>query len=155
MNLVWNEFMDNIIGGKVEFENVFSKLADDLNKQSFTKEMLNENFTLFLNQKEYQKDIKRLFYEQMDYYNSKITVVANSSATHYIKENILKNENVWEHICFKGEEEYLKVNNFYKNKLKNSYVYLASRYFDGRVMNQFSKNLFVKDMKKFISFAYR
>ena len=42
-NLVWNEFMDNIIGGKVEFENGFSKLADDLNKQSFTKEMLNEN----------------------------------------------------------------------------------------------------------------
>lgn len=42
-NLVWNDFMDNIIGGKIEFENGDSKLAEELNKQSFTKEMLNEN----------------------------------------------------------------------------------------------------------------
>lgn len=41
--LVWNEFMDNYVKGNVEFTDGESKLAKELNKKSFTKEMLDEN----------------------------------------------------------------------------------------------------------------
>lgn len=40
-NLVWNDFMNDVIGGKIEFEDGYSALADELNKQSFTIEQLN------------------------------------------------------------------------------------------------------------------
>lgn len=40
--LAWNEFI-NQLGGPIEFENDTSELANELNKQSFSKEMLNEN----------------------------------------------------------------------------------------------------------------
>lgn len=42
-NLVWNDFMNDVIGGKIEFEDGPSPLAEELNKQSFTIEQLNEN----------------------------------------------------------------------------------------------------------------
>ena len=42
-NLVWNDFMNDVIGGKIEFEDGPSNLADELNKQSFTSEQLNSN----------------------------------------------------------------------------------------------------------------
>ncbi len=41
--LVWNDFMDNILKGPVVFKNEKSKLAEELNKQAFKKEMLSEN----------------------------------------------------------------------------------------------------------------
>ena len=41
-NLVWNELMQKL-GGNVEFEGQSSDLATDLNKQSFTKEMLSDS----------------------------------------------------------------------------------------------------------------
>lgn len=41
--LVWNDLMDNIVGGPVEFTNGSSKLADELNKQDFKANMLSEN----------------------------------------------------------------------------------------------------------------
>lgn len=40
--LAWNELIDDL-GSKIEFEDGESKLADELNNQSFTKDMLNEN----------------------------------------------------------------------------------------------------------------
>ena len=40
--LAWNEFMDNIIGGEVKFENKESNLLNELNKKNFTKDMINE-----------------------------------------------------------------------------------------------------------------
>lgn len=40
--LVWNEFMDKYVKGNVEFVDGESKLAKELNKKSFTREMLNE-----------------------------------------------------------------------------------------------------------------
>lgn len=40
--LAWNEFMDNIIGEEVKFENEESALLKELNKKAFTKDMLNE-----------------------------------------------------------------------------------------------------------------
>ncbi len=42
-NLVWNDFMDNVIKGNVEFINEESKLAQSLNKQSFKADQLSED----------------------------------------------------------------------------------------------------------------
>ena len=42
-NLVWNDFMNDVIGGKIEFEDGPSELADELNKQIFTVNELNSN----------------------------------------------------------------------------------------------------------------
>lgn len=42
-NLVWNDFMNDVIGGKIEFEDGYSELANELNKQTFTAEQLSEN----------------------------------------------------------------------------------------------------------------
>lgn len=42
-NLVWNDFMNDVIGGKIEFEDGDSALADELNRQAFTVEQLNSN----------------------------------------------------------------------------------------------------------------
>lgn len=42
-NLVWNDFMNDVIGGKIEFEDGSSSLVDELNKQSFTEDQLNPN----------------------------------------------------------------------------------------------------------------
>ena len=42
-NLVWNDFMNDVIQGKVEFEDGESELANELNKQSFTADQLSEN----------------------------------------------------------------------------------------------------------------
>lgn len=41
--LVWNDFMDNILHGPVLFKNEKSVLAEQLNKQEFTKAMLSED----------------------------------------------------------------------------------------------------------------
>lgn len=40
--LVWNEFMEQRVKGNVEFENENNNLVSELNKRSFTKEMLSE-----------------------------------------------------------------------------------------------------------------
>ena len=37
-NLVWNDLMNDVIGGKIEFEEGYSELANELNKQTFTVE---------------------------------------------------------------------------------------------------------------------
>ena len=42
-NLVWNDFMNDVIGEKIEFEDGPSELADELNKQTFTVNELNSN----------------------------------------------------------------------------------------------------------------
>lgn len=42
-NLVWNDFMNDVIGGKIEFVDGPSELADELNKQLFTVNELNPN----------------------------------------------------------------------------------------------------------------
>lgn len=41
--LVWNDFMDNILKGPVVFKNEKSAIAQQLNKQEFTKSMLSED----------------------------------------------------------------------------------------------------------------
>lgn len=41
--LVWNDLMDNVVKAPIEFTDGPSNLADELNKQEFTKEMLSDN----------------------------------------------------------------------------------------------------------------
>ena len=42
-NLVWNDFMNDVVKGKIEFEDGKSELANELNKQSFKANQLSEN----------------------------------------------------------------------------------------------------------------
>lgn len=42
-NLVWNDFMDDVIGGKIEFEDGYSELANQLNQQTFTTSDLSDD----------------------------------------------------------------------------------------------------------------
>ncbi len=42
-NLVWNDFLNDVIGNEITFEDGESDLANELNKQSFTVNDLNEN----------------------------------------------------------------------------------------------------------------
>ena len=42
-NLVWNDFMNDVIKGKIEFVDGESELANELNKQSFKEDQLSEN----------------------------------------------------------------------------------------------------------------
>lgn len=42
-SLVWNDLMNELVGGPVEFEDYESDLANELNKQSFTADMLDED----------------------------------------------------------------------------------------------------------------
>ena len=107
----------------------------------------------FINEQKYTKDINELFMEQLEYYNSKITLMANSAASHYVERNILKKYDCWEKVIFYGDEDYSDFCNLYVHKDKKCYIYLTSRYFDGRTMNEFTKRLFIKEMKKLIKIA--
>ena len=42
-NLVWNDFMNDVVKGKIEFKDGESELANELNKQSFKSDQLSEN----------------------------------------------------------------------------------------------------------------
>ena len=42
-NLVWNDFMNDVVKGNVEFRDGESELANELNKQSFKVDQLSEN----------------------------------------------------------------------------------------------------------------
>lgn len=42
-NLVWNDFMNDVIGKEILFEDGYSELANELNKQTFTTKELSEN----------------------------------------------------------------------------------------------------------------
>lgn len=42
-NLVWNDFMNDVVGHKIEFEDGYSELAEELNKQSFTVKELSDS----------------------------------------------------------------------------------------------------------------
>lgn len=69
-NLVWNDFMNDVIGGKIQFEDGYSVLADELNKQTFTtKELSDKSYykihgqsTLELKNK-IENEIKQKFHE--------------------------------------------------------------------------------------------
>ena len=72
--LVWNEFMDKVTGGKrVEFEGGNPPIADELNKRLYTKDILSEK-SYFIAQgkatkslkKHIEKSIKKKFNEKSD-----------------------------------------------------------------------------------------
>lgn len=69
-NLVWNDLMNDVIGGKIEFEGGNTELANELNKQTFTVEQLNPNSYFKIHGKEdltlknkIEKGIKEKFNE--------------------------------------------------------------------------------------------
>lgn len=55
-DIAWNEFI-NYLGTPIEFENGISELADNLNNQSFSKDMLNEN-SYYIGQGPVSPDLK-------------------------------------------------------------------------------------------------
>ncbi len=58
-NLVWNDFMNDVIQGKVEFEDGESELANELNKQSFTADQLSENSYFKIQGQANSEDLKK------------------------------------------------------------------------------------------------
>ncbi len=57
-NLVWNDFMDNIVKGPIKFEDGDSKLADELNKQTFKIDQLSEDSYFKISGPSYGTDLK-------------------------------------------------------------------------------------------------
>lgn len=95
-NLVWNDFMNDVIGTNIEFENGNSILVEDLNKQSFTTNELNSNSyikkqgiaTLSL-KNEIENELKQKFNEN----NSKIlNNIDWNNSNSYILYAMLKKE---------------------------------------------------------------
>ena len=95
-NLVWNDFMNDVIGNNIEFENGNSILVEDLNKQSFTTNELNSNSyikkqgiaTLSL-KNEIENELKQKFNEN----NSKIlNNIDWNNSNSYILYAMLKKE---------------------------------------------------------------
>lgn len=69
-NLVWNDFMNDVIKGPIEFEDGKSELAEELNKQAFTENELSEESyykiqgeSTFDLKEKIEKDIKDKFNE--------------------------------------------------------------------------------------------
>ena len=70
-NLVWNDLVNDVIGGPIEFEEGSSKLAEELNKQTFTKNELSEDSYFKIHgpstyelKKEIESGIKKKFNEK-------------------------------------------------------------------------------------------
>ena len=71
--IVWNEFMDNIVKGPIEFVGTKSKMAEDLNKKSFKKSDISEKsyYTKYglmtpETRKEIEKALSKKFNEKSD-----------------------------------------------------------------------------------------
>lgn len=120
-NLVWNDLMDDVIKGPVEFEDGYSELANELNKQDFTEENLSEdsyykihgNATNELKEK-IEKDIKEKFNEDSKILN-KVNWSEDAKNSNYILYSILKKEfkfikpfETLEDDNFNGSEEKVK-----------------------------------------------
>ena len=57
-NLVWNDFMDDVVKGKIEFEDGESALANELNKQTFKANQLSDNSYFKIHGASYGTDLK-------------------------------------------------------------------------------------------------
>ena len=78
-NLVWNELMQKL-GSNVEFEGQPSDLASELNRQSFTKEMLNDNS----------------YYVKADYVSEKLReTITNDMASKFNTQSTILNRINW------------------------------------------------------------
>ena len=94
-NLVWNDFMNDVIKGPIEFNDGPSELADELNKQTFTISQLSENSIFKIHDEtslelknKIEKGIKQKFNE-----NSKIIDKINwNDPTGYVLYAMLKKE---------------------------------------------------------------
>ena len=96
-NLVWNDFMNEVIHGNIEFEDGESKLADELNKQSFTVNDLNKDSYVKIHglktpilKEKIKKDIKDRFNEKSEIINQ--IDFDSTSEYEYILYAMLKKE---------------------------------------------------------------
>ena len=94
--IAWNEFMNTRINGNVEFINEKSKLAEELNKQTFTKDMLSsDDYYIKVEKtsnelkKEILKDIKNKFGIKKSYALNKINFNKNPEDNSYTIYSIL------------------------------------------------------------------
>lgn len=138
------EYYDN---NNIEFEKDKYFIFTDL----FYISERNQNSVIKQLNKELITDIKDLFHRQLDYYKSKITIVANSKASQIVKDNIIMAEkDNWRKIVLYGDEEYEDYSNIYKLEDRDSYVVLTGRYYDNTT-NVFNKRIFAKEMRKLIN----
>lgn len=94
-NLVWNDFMDDVIGGPIEFEDGESELANDLNKQSFTVAQLSEDSYFKIHGKEnlsLKEQIKNGIKEKFNETSSIIDKCNWEEETGYVLYAMLKKE---------------------------------------------------------------
>ncbi len=94
--IAWNEFMNTRINGNVEFINEKSKLTEELNKQTFTKDMLSsDDYYIKVEKtsnelkKEILKDIKNKFGIKKSYALNKINFNKNPADNSYTIYSIL------------------------------------------------------------------
>lgn len=73
LNLVWNDFMDDVVKGPVEFTDGKCKLAEELNKRNFTEDQISEKSIYKIHgpatselKHKIEKDVKDKFNEKSD-----------------------------------------------------------------------------------------
>ena len=132
--IAWNEFMDERVGGEVEFEGGNPPIADELNKRTFTKDMISsEDYYIIIgeNTEQLKEEIARDIKEKFGITNSQaleeISFDAMNSYTIYTmlykKFNFLIPFDKLSGMRFYGSEEpveYFGIDNSSPDELRNN-----------------------------------
>lgn len=149
--LVWNDLMDGIVKGPVEFKGKKSKLAEELNAQSFTKEMISENsyYTKYGEtspelRETIEKAIKEKFDETSDVLNSVDWAPGPNKYTAYA---MLKKD-----FKFLTAFDKLKMERFGKNKEKVQYFGINKK--SDKILDKTVHVMFYNSSKDFAVVIY-
>ncbi|HIS37366.1 TPA: hypothetical protein IAC10_12215 [Candidatus Scatousia excrementigallinarum] len=149
--LVWNDLMDGIVKGPVEFKGKKSKLAEELNAQSFTKEMISENsyYTKYGEtspelRDTIEKAIKEKFDETSDVLNSVDWAPGPNKYTAYA---MLKKD-----FKFLTAFDKLKMERFGKNKEKVQYFGINKK--SDKILDKTVHVMFYNSSKDFAVVIY-
>lgn len=149
--LVWNDLMDGIVKGPVEFKGKKSKLAEELNAQSFTKEMISENsyYTKYGEtspelREIIEKAIKEKFDETSDVLNSVDWTPGPNKYTAYA---MLKKD-----FKFLTAFDKLKMERFGKNKEKVQYFGINKK--SDKILDKTVHVMFYNSSKDFAVVIY-
>lgn len=149
--LVWNDLMDGIVKGPVEFKGKKSKLAEELNAQSFTKEMISENsyYTKYGEtspelRETIEKAIKEKFDETSDVLNSVDWTPGPNKYTAYA---MLKKD-----FKFLTAFDKLKMERFGKNKEKVQYFGINKK--SDKILDKTVHVMFYNSSKDFAVVIY-
>ena len=132
--IAWNEFMDERVGGKVEFEGENSELVNELNKQLFKKDMISsEDYYIKIGEttEELKEEIARDIKEKFGITNSPALNEINFNPINgdtiytmlYKKFNFLTPFDRIHDMSFNGSEEMVKcfgINNASDDELRNN-----------------------------------